>query len=72
MYNYCVCVAVFVDNHDNQRGHGAGGDLILTFWEAYEYKLAVIFTMAWPYGTTRIMSSYRWPIVDGDRTSNDG
>lgn len=24
---------VFVDNHDNQRGHGAGGDSILTFWE---------------------------------------
>ena len=21
---------VFVDNHDNQRGHGAGGDLIIT------------------------------------------
>ncbi|XP_038828832.1 pancreatic alpha-amylase-like isoform X4 [Salvelinus namaycush] len=24
---------VFVDNHDNQRGHGAGGASILTFWE---------------------------------------
>ena len=22
---------VFVDNHDNQRGHGAGGDIILTY-----------------------------------------
>ena len=25
---------VFVDNHDNQRGHGAGGSSILTFWDA--------------------------------------
>lgn len=25
---------VFVDNHDNQRGHGAGGASILTFWDA--------------------------------------
>lgn len=24
---------VFVDNHDNQRGHGAGGASILTFWD---------------------------------------
>ncbi|TSK13583.1 Alpha-amylase 1 [Bagarius yarrelli] len=24
---------VFVDNHDNQRGHGAGGGSILTFWD---------------------------------------
>lgn len=23
---------VFIDNHDNQRGHGAGGAAILTFW----------------------------------------
>ncbi|XP_078247941.1 alpha-amylase 1 isoform X10 [Pogona vitticeps] len=23
---------VFIDNHDNQRGHGAGGASILTFW----------------------------------------
>lgn len=25
---------VFVDNHDNQRGHGAGGASIVTFWDA--------------------------------------
>ena len=24
---------VFVDNHDNQRGHGAGGAAIVTFWD---------------------------------------
>lgn len=28
---------VFTDNHDNQRGHGAGGASILTFWDA-RYK----------------------------------
>ncbi|MGH0161294.1 UNVERIFIED_CONTAM: hypothetical protein FKN15_040393 [Acipenser sinensis] len=25
---------VFVDNHDNQRGHGPGGDSVLTFWDS--------------------------------------
>ena len=68
MYVY-LYLTVFVDNHDNQRGHGAGGDLILTFWEPKPFKLAVIFTMANEYGTARIMSSYRWP---GGRLSNDG
>jgi len=60
---------VFVDNHDNQRGHGAGGDRILTFYEPKEYKAAVVYTLAWPYGHPRILSSYRWP---GGRLGNDG
>ncbi|XP_029409586.1 pancreatic alpha-amylase-like [Nannospalax galili] len=51
---------VFVDNHDNQRGHGAGGASILTFWDARMYKIAVGFMLAHPYGFTRVMSSYRW------------
>ncbi|MBZ3888340.1 Pancreatic alpha-amylase [Sciurus carolinensis] len=51
---------VFVDNHDNQRGHGAGGSSILTFWDARLYKMAVGFMLAHPYGFTRVMSSYRW------------
>nr|XP_020037797.1 pancreatic alpha-amylase-like isoform X2 [Castor canadensis] len=51
---------VFVDNHDNQRGHGAGGASILTFWDARLYKMAVGFMLAHPYGFTRVMSSYRW------------
>ena len=29
---------VFIDNHDNQRGHGGGGDL-LTFREPKLYKV---------------------------------
>ncbi|XP_042319991.1 alpha-amylase 1-like isoform X4 [Sceloporus undulatus] len=49
------------DNHDNQRGHGAGGASILTFWNPRLYKMALGFMLAHPYGFTRIISSYRWP-----------
>nr|XP_033772179.1 pancreatic alpha-amylase-like [Geotrypetes seraphini] len=52
---------VFVDNHDNQRGHGAGGASILTFFDARLYKMGVGFMLAHPYGFTRIMSSFQWP-----------
>ncbi|KAM3914848.1 pancreatic alpha-amylase-like [Leptodactylus fuscus] len=52
---------VFVDNHDNQRGHGGGGDSILTFFDARLYKMAVAFMLAHPYGFTRVMSSFSWP-----------
>ncbi|XP_018017055.1 alpha-amylase 1 isoform X2 [Hyalella azteca] len=52
---------VFVDNHDNQRGNGGGGDQILTFRTPRWYKMATAFTLGWPYGYTRIMSSYNWP-----------
>nr|XP_045589666.1 alpha-amylase 1-like [Procambarus clarkii] len=51
---------VFVDNHDNQRGHGAGGDMILTFRVSKLYKMANAFMLAWPYELTRVMSSYYW------------
>uniref|UniRef100_A0A3B4DIZ1 Alpha-amylase n=1 Tax=Pygocentrus nattereri TaxID=42514 RepID=A0A3B4DIZ1_PYGNA len=59
---------VFVDNHDNQRGHGAGGEFILTFWDARLYKMAVGLMLAHPYGVTRVMSSYHWDrnIVNGE------
>nr|XP_054762213.1 alpha-amylase 2-like [Lytechinus pictus] len=50
---------VFVDNHDNQRGHGGGGN-ILTHSSPDQYKQAVAFMMAWPYGFPRIMSSYKF------------
>lgn len=58
---------VFIDNHDNQRGHGAGGDMILTFRVPKLYKMAVAYMLAWPYGFTRVMSSYYWEqnIVNG-------
>jgi len=63
-----VDALVFVDNHDNQRGHGGGG-AILTFYESRAYKGASIMTMANNYGHVRIMSSYRWP---GGPDENDG
>ncbi|XP_072500261.1 alpha-amylase 1B-like isoform X2 [Notamacropus eugenii] len=52
---------VFVDNHNNQRGHAAGGPSILTFWDARLYKMAVGFMLAHPYGFPRVMSSFKWP-----------
>ncbi|XP_030641594.1 pancreatic alpha-amylase-like [Chanos chanos] len=63
---------VFIDNHDNQRGHGAGGASILTFWDSRLYKIATAFMLAHPYGVTRVMSSYRWTrnIVNG-KDQND-
>lgn len=56
---------VFVDNHDNQRGHGAGGADILTYKQPNLYKLAVAFMLAHPYGkVTRVMSSYDFNNTD--------
>uniref|UniRef100_A0A673K3G2 alpha-amylase n=1 Tax=Sinocyclocheilus rhinocerous TaxID=307959 RepID=A0A673K3G2_9TELE len=51
---------VFVDNHDNQRGHGAGGASVPTFWDSRLYKIVAGLMLAHPYGVTRVMSSYRW------------
>jgi alpha-amylase len=48
----------FVDNHDNQRGHGAGGADVLTYKNSKPYKMATGFHLAWPYGIPRIMSSF--------------
>lgn len=56
---------VFVDNHDNQRGHGGGGS-VLTHKNPQLYQLASILMLAWPYGYPQIMSSYVF------RTSNQG
>ncbi|KAJ8028480.1 Alpha-amylase 2B [Holothuria leucospilota] len=50
---------VFVDNHDNQRGHGGGGGII-NFEESRLYKIANAFMLAYPYGFTRIMSSFNF------------
>uniref|UniRef100_A0A8C5Q0H5 Alpha-amylase n=1 Tax=Leptobrachium leishanense TaxID=445787 RepID=A0A8C5Q0H5_9ANUR len=63
---------VFIDNHDNQRGHGAGGASILTFFDSQLYKMGVGFMLAHPYGFTRVMSSYQWPryFVNGKDTNN--
>lgn len=49
----------FIDNHDNQRGHGGGG-AILTFFESRNYKIGNAFMLAWPYGYPKVMSSYNF------------
>jgi alpha-amylase len=48
---------VFTDNHDNQRGHGGGGDVV-THKDSALYELANVFMLAWPYGNPEVMSSY--------------
>ena len=53
---------VFVDNHDTQRGHGAGGGVI-THKEPELYRIATAFMLAFPYGKPKVMSSF---VFDGD------
>lgn len=61
----------FIDNHDNQRGHGGGGE-ILTFRKSREYKIANAFMLAYPYGFPQIMSSYDWQQnIQGGQDKND-
>ncbi len=48
---------VFVDNHDNQRGHGGAGNVI-TYQDGRLYDLANVFMLAYPYGYPKVMSSY--------------
>ncbi|XP_026327333.1 alpha-amylase 1-like [Hyposmocoma kahamanoa] len=48
---------VFIDNHENQRGYGTGGD-ILTYKQARQYRAATAFMLAHPYGQVQVMSSY--------------
>jgi alpha-amylase len=51
----------FIDNHDNQRGHGGGGQTIRAIRNNLgAYTLANIFMLAWPYGYPNVMSSYRF------------
>lgn len=49
---------VFTDNHDNQRGHGAGGSNVITHKNGTLYDLANVFMLAYPYGYPQVMSSY--------------
>nr|AAY23288.1 1,4-alpha-D-glucan glucanohydrolase precursor [Blattella germanica] len=55
---------VFVDNHDNQRGHGGAGSTILTHTLPKLYKMATAFMLSHPYGYPRIMSSYSFSNSD--------
>lgn len=72
---------VFTDNHDNQRGHGAGGN-ILTYKDGDLYTLGNLFMLAHPYGYPRLMSSYAFdnteigppsdPVHNGSLNCGDG
>jgi len=60
----------FLDNHDNQRGHGNGSwqadgriaNILTSQYDGNLYNLANVFMLAWPYGYPVVMSSYRYPI----------
>jgi len=60
---------VFVDNHDNQRGHGAGGDVI-TYKDPRKYKIAQAITLSQTYGWPRVMSSYEFTNTDQGPPAN--
>ncbi len=61
----------FVDNHDNQRGHGGSGNVI-TYKDGSLYDLANVFMLAWPYGYPRVMSSYDFSDSDQGPPSDAG
>ena len=61
---------VFVDNHDNQRGHGGAGDVV-THKTPRDYKQAVSYMLAHPYGFTQVMSSYYFTSTDEGPPHND-
>ncbi|PIK39916.1 putative alpha-amylase 2B [Apostichopus japonicus] len=49
---------VFIDNHDSQRERDTNN--IITYEEPRFYKIASAFMLAHPYGTTRVMSSFKY------------
>ncbi|MFF3426283.1 carbohydrate-binding module family 20 domain-containing protein [Streptomyces sp. NPDC002602] len=51
--------AVFVDNHDTERG----GDT-LSYKDGSAYTLANVFMLAWPYGSPDVHSGYEWSQKD--------
>lgn len=63
-------VVIFLDNHDNQRGHGGGGRVFAHKGgdgnnygirnDLSTYRLASLFMLAFPYGYPKLMSSYRF------------
>ncbi len=62
---------VFVDNHDNQRGHGMAAEV--THRSGTLYDLANVYMLAWPYGYPKVMSSYEWGGVnDSQGPPHDG
>ncbi|XP_071851934.1 alpha-amylase B-like [Apostichopus japonicus] len=60
---------VFIDNHDNQRNHGGGGNIV-TYKQSKEYKIASTFMLGYDYGAARVMSSYQFTDTDIAGPSN--
>ncbi len=52
---------VMIDSHDLQRAHTGGFDTNINFFDSTLLKMSTAFMLAWPYGITRVMSSYNWP-----------
>merc|ERR1712110_1217679 len=51
---------VFVDNHDNQRGHGGAGGVMTACGpdhNDWQYKIGAAFLLAHDYGFKRVVSS---------------
>ncbi|KAL4715014.1 hypothetical protein ACJJTC_003165 [Scirpophaga incertulas] len=59
----------FIENHDNERGHG-GGD-VLTYKQARPYKAAIAFLLAHPYGEPQLMSSFDFTNSDSGPPMDD-
>jgi pullulanase/glycogen debranching enzyme len=57
---------IFVNNHDNQRGHGTGSECVVTYKDGTAHDLANVFLLAHPYGHPSIMSSYYFGNNVGD------
>ncbi|XP_055920446.1 alpha-amylase A-like [Eupeodes corollae] len=57
---------IFVDNHDNQRAEA------LNYKSSRQYKMAVAFMLAYPYGIPRIMSSFDFKHSDDAPPSSNG
>ena len=58
---------VFVDNHDNQRGHGGAGGVMTACGpdhNDWQYKIGAAFLLAHDYGFKRVMSSYYFDNTD--------
>lgn len=61
---------VFTDNHDNQRGHGAGSGCIVDHRDGQVHVLANIFALAYPYGYPSVISSYYWQSNPADNSGD--
>ena len=62
---------IFVNNHDNQRGHG-GSPASITYKDGQTFALLNVFMLAWPFGDPSVMSSYEFDIVGTDNVKYDG